>query len=557
MKNFKIGKKLACTFGIIIALFLAMVLFSIISLTSNGKKFTSFYENSYEITNYAMEMRRAIQASAKNIGYAMMVEDTQQTKGYIEDAKNETANMQTGVEFLQKNFTGDKTLIDKFLSAMQGMSQAREKVYELAAENRNAEASEVYFSEVQPGYIQAQQYLQQISAIAKEEADRNYKNAKNLEVIMTVILVLISVITLFITVFLAIYITRSLTAPIKEIETAARNMKEGNLKTELTYESEDELGQLTKNMRSTMEKMAGIITDIDYLLGEMANGNFRIKTRAEESYVGDFKPILLSLRNINRKLSATLVQINEASNQVSSGSEQVAEGAQTLAQSSTEQASAIEELSAMMQEISEQIKHTANNSKEGSTKTQLAGEEIGKCNIQMQNMLNAMNEIKSSSVEISGIVKSIEDIASQTNLLSLNAAIEAARAGEAGRGFSVVAEEVRKLAEESANAVKNTVELIERSIQAVNNGIDYADEVAKDMGVVVGTAQDVVGMIDEIAMAANDQSEAVSQVMQAVNQISESIQSNSASSEESSAASEELLAQAQLLKDLVNQFELI
>lgn len=554
MKNLKIGKKLLITFSSIIALLLILAVVALINLTGNGEKFQSFYENGYNITNKVMDVRRSIQASGKYIGYAMMTDDSDMTKQYIDNAKAETETMKSGLEYMRKNFRGDQSLVEGFNNSLTTIGEVREQVYEWALNNENSKASQLYFEQVMPGYVKANDYLTQIYDAATTNAEADYKAARQAEIAAIIIVVIISAGALFITVILALYITRSLTAPIKEIEQAATDMAGGSLNVSVSYESKDELGSLAEKIRILVDRLKAIINDEDYLLSQMADGNFDVKTKVENQYVGDFHSILMSMRKIKNNLSDVLMQINQSADQVSNGSEQVSSGAQALSQGATEQASSVEELAATINEISGQVKSNAANAAEASKKAAETGGQVTESNMQMQGMIQAMQEISSSSNEIGKIIKTIEDIAFQTNILALNAAVEAARAGDAGKGFAVVADEVRNLASKSAEASKNTAALIESSIHAVENGTKLADETAQSLLVAVEGVKVVADTIDKISEASNEQASSIQQVTQGVDQISSVVQTNSATAEESAAASEELSGQAQMLKGLVSRF---
>ena len=344
--------------------------------------------------------------------------------------------------------------------------------------------------------------------------------------------------------------------PIKSIVSAAAEIADGNLNVQIAAESEDEVGRLARTFLKMVQNLNVIVSDVYYILGKMAEGDFDVRTNSEESYVGNFRGILSSMRTLNIKLSNVLMQINTAADQVSDGSEQVSSGAQALSQGTTEQASSIEELAATINEISLHVKQTAENAVQAREQTIHAGCEVDSCNHQMQEMIAAMDEIGEMSGQISKIIKTIEDIAFQTNILALNAAVEAARAGEAGKGFAVVADEVRNLASKSAEASKNTSALIEGAVRAVEKGTNIANETAHMLNKVVESAQAVSETVDKIADATKEQSSAIGQITVGVDQISSVIQTNSATAEESAAASEELSGQAQMLKALVNQFNL-
>ena len=371
-----------------------------------------------------------------------------------------------------------------------------------------------------------------------------------INLVMMVLAILLSIIV-------ALKLANSLSRPMKACADRMRLLVEGDLESPVPeVVSKDETGMLTQSTAELVDGLSTIIHDIGYLLGEMANQNLDIQSTHRDAYVGDFQSILHSMRNLKVELSEILRQINTSAEQVSSASNQVSSSAQNLSQGAVEQASSVEELAARISEISNQVKNTADSARDVREQTHHAGEGVSVCNQQMQELMNAMEKIHSSSDEIGKIIKTIEDIAFQTNILALNAPVEAARAGVAGKGFAVVADEVRNLASKSAEASKNTSLLITHSTEAVQTGTEIARHTADALSDVVENIQSMVGSIDQISTVSSEQSEAVLQVNEGISQISTVVQSNSATAEESAAASQELSAEATNLKHLVDQFTL-
>ena len=343
--------------------------------------------------------------------------------------------------------------------------------------------------------------------------------------------------------------------PLKKISEAGKEVAGGNFDVEIHYPQQDEIGELSRSISEVIGRSKKIVFDLRDRLDAMAGGNFTENLESEE-YVGDYAPLLESLKHIQEDMNRTLQEVHASSVQVLSSAEQVNTGAQSLSQGATEQASSIEELSANMQDISQSIQASTKTAGDAYKLQGEAGVAVLQSNEKMEEMRKAMDDITAKSNEISKIIKTIDDIAFQTNILSLNAAIEAARAGAAGKGFAVVADEVGNLAQKSAKAAQNTGLLIEETIEAVEKGAKITEETAESLNSVSKSTEEVNTLIEKISAASSKDLEGITSLNQGLQQISSVVQANSATAEQSAAASEELTGQANKMNELVERFQL-
>ena len=374
-------------------------------------------------------------------------------------------------------------------------------------------------------------------------------------VVQVIVIVFMCIIVLF-QLLSTLFVRKKVIRPLKLIQGEMTEFSKGNMSATVAMEADtSELGMLVHSVNRMRETLRGLILDIENKLTQMAKGDLNIQMDVE--YIGDFADIENSIKQISMALSDALREINIASDQVSAGADQVASGAQALSQGATEQASSVEELSATLQNINEKIGQNAQSADSVSALTIATGNKIHQSKQKMQDLVNAMEEIKQTSQQIQGIVKAIDDIAFQTNILALNAAVEAARAGSAGKGFAVVADEVRNLAGKSAEASKNTQELIQNSIQAVEHGSVLAIDASQVLEETAVDAERVMESIKQIAEASAEEAQATSQIALGLDQVASVVQTNSATAEQSAAASQELSGQASMLRSLVGQFKLV
>jgi len=398
----------------------------------------------------------------------------------------------------------------------------------------------------------------------KELMDLNVKMGDDLKDVLFVIKIVLGVLVLVIiggsiitSKRIGAKIADQIEKPIADLAERLKKFSQGDLGSPFPeHNNEDEVAFMNDVAKEMAANLNLIISDLSRLMSLMADGNFAISTEIEDKYVGEFVELLESVRNMNRKMNSTLRHVEESAEQVTAGSENLAQSAQDLAEGATEQAGAVEQLQATMSTITEQVADTVNNLNDTSRKAESYAKSADSSKTDMRELMDAMQCISETSKKIENIISDIESIASQTNLLSLNAAIEAARAGEAGKGFAVVAEQIRMLADESAKSAVDTRTLIEGAINEIEEGNQVAQKAADSMEAVVQGINDISDTSKMLSENSNQQIAALREAEKGVEQISEVVQSNSAASEECSATSEELSAQAEAMNEMIAQFVL-
>ena len=553
-KNAKVGAKLYIAFGIVLAFLILITVFSSTAFLAVRGIVSEFYHNTFESVELADEIDIKLQESAKDLLQAISESEASMIEKYLTDAQNNLATIETDVAELEKVYTGDKAALEKIKSECAAAHSHFDALATKAKANDVEGAYSVYKTNLMPSLETVMTTVDEIQSFADATAEEEYK-AIGTRVDLTILIVsAIGVLAVIFATLTAFYVTKLISTGIKQVQKAAENMSAGNFKVDISYQSKDEIGTLAESTRDLSKRMGKVIADIDTVLESLSIGDLTARSSDESMYIGEFENILASINNLRSNLNDTMTQINIAADQVSAGSDQVSAGAQALSQGATEQASSVQELAATITVIAQQIKENANGAENASKKTGEAGAEMGAANQKMSELVSAMEEISTYSNEIQAIIKTIEDIAFQTNILSLNAAVEAARAGEAGKGFAVVADEVRNLAGKSAEAVNNTTALIESTVASIAKGNALVDEVAGRMTAVSEAAGEVAKISEEISTASRRTAESIEQITVGVDQISSVVQTNSATAEESAAASEELSGQATMLKELISTF---
>lgn len=554
-RKLKVGMKLKYAFTTVIVTFAVAMVVSLVSIVMMNVDTYKFYKQAYANSTLQMEIRKDIQLVGKYILWSMTTDDTASTQSYLNSAQQYADQVGKNVTTLEKSFH-DKKEVAELKDAIEELKKQRVALMELAQQNKNDEALALFNSDYNDATEKLQDILVDIGKVASAEAKSQYTSARVTGIVSIILMILIGTGAVAFSTVIRTTITGIMLKSIQELEGAAEKLKAGQLDVEINYESPDELGKLAGNFRQACKTLEVIVQDTSYLLGEMAEGNFNVSSNNAQIYIGNFRQQYESISKLKHELSDTLTQINEASEQVASGSGQLAGGAQALAEGATDQAGAVEELTATVESVSGIAESSAESASGAYQMVRTAVEQADQSREELQALTNAMERISSTSQEIQNIIGSIEEIASQTNLLSLNASIEAARAGEAGKGFAVVADQIGKLAGDSAQAAVNTRDLIEKSLQEIENGNQITEKTVAALNKILESMNDFANAAKGASESSTEQADMLKQIEQGIEQISSVVQSNSAAAEETSATSQELSAQSEGLKNLVGRFKL-
>ncbi len=553
-RNLKVGRKLAVAFISIIILYIVTVATAVLNIRNMSEKIESLYYGPFANVESSLKIIADMQVINRNILIMATTDGVDSNNANLEKTRELIEQNQKELENLASGYVSGQDQVDALVQQMNELTPVRAAVMELLEEGKDEEAYQNYLSVYNPKVETVKETLSEVVELSLSDAQDKLVGSQNSSVNTIIIFLILAVACIIMTIILCIAICKSITEPVKEVQKAANEIASGQLNINIGYTARDELGELSKNIRNTAQTLNSYVAEIRRGLGALGKGELKYHT--EVKFAGDFEKVREGMEEIAALLSDSMQQIGGSAEQVAGGAEQVSNNAQALARGASEQAGSIEELAASINEISDGVKNNADVAVKSSMLANKVGESLVENNRQMQELLGSINQIKQNSREITKIVSEIEDIAFQTNILALNASVEAARAGEAGRGFSVVAGEVRRLAAKTAEASKLTSELIVRNADAVEAGQKVVDAAVSKMQESVEGAQEVKRKVEVISEASTQQSDAIIQIRKSVELISEIVQGNSAMSQESAAASEELSAQAQILKELVERFEI-
>lgn len=551
--NLKVGKKLIIAFLSIIILYVITVGVAIQNIRTLSMRMDSLYNGAFANVEASLEAIANMQTVGRNLCILSVSGNNVDEEQYLNKAKKAAQKVDDSIDFLGEGYVSDEDKTHQLQEEFEEQQAVRNRIFTLLENGDKKAAFKLYFKEYEPKSALVRATLEKVIDACKADAEGSLASAKTLSSRILTVMFVLATVCILITILLWVTITRSIIRPINSVKNAANQIAGGQLSIDLDYRSKDEFGKLADDIRSTAESLNLYVSEIRKSLLALGEGKLNYKCKIE--FKGDFIKIGESMEEISSILRESMKQINSSAELVSGGAEQVSNGAQVLAQGASEQASSIEELAASINEIADSVKVNAENAVMSRDLAEEVEHGLLENNEQMMKLKDSIDQIEGNSKEIKGVVKEIEEIAFQTNILALNASVEAARAGEAGKGFAVVAGEVRRLASKTAEASKLTAQLAEKNSGAVEAGSEATAVTARTLRESVEGAQKVNKMVGSISSLTTQQAEAIMQIRKSIEMISDIVQGNSATSEESAAASEELSAQAQLLNDLVEQFE--
>lgn len=522
---------------------------SIIGLSLLDIRFNSYVKGAQKANNAAKESIIDISSAARNIREMALNDDSSTYENYKNNVKTVLTDSQTQLDIIKNTNIIDDDLYNQYVKALNEWGNIGYDIINQIEKGDLASAKNKIHTVCTPALNNLMSIADKMEDETNKEADQAILLSNVVAVIGGVAIVLFIVIASLISKKIGAKITEMIIEPIRDIDNVAKDLANGNLHSELTYHSDDELGTLAHSLRKSIRTLSSYVDDIKRSMQEFSHGNFDVKPEVE--WKGDFEEILQAFMSFEASMADLVKHLQRVADQVAEGSEQIASSSTELAEGATNQAASVEELTASLANVSERVAQNSQNARAISGRVDELGTQLYESNGKMSEMVTSMSEIEKASKEISKIIETINQIASQTNLLALNASIEAARAGDAGKGFAVVADQVSALAAQSAEAAKESASLIDTSVAAVEKGMVIANDTASQLGAVVDNSRHIVDEVNNIADVLNTQTEAIKQVDDGVEAINDVVQTNSATSQECAAASQDMSTQADTLRGLI------
>lgn len=554
VKEAKIKHRLYFGYTIVIVFMVIISLIALTELKKTNQAMNNLVDGAIAADTAVKLCRIDTNTAARNIR-EMALSDESTYAGYKTAIQDSIDLLSVRLAELKATGVVADDLYNRYEDVIQEWTAIAQRALQELENGDRDEAVTILLKECSPKLQEAISIAQELDTVTTNIQDEAIHSGLRRVNTFSIIILLLLAAAIVWAVSLARRIIRGITEPLDSIEHMTQEMAKGNLQEELTYHAKDEIGIVAHGLRKSVQTLDSYIKGIKFIMQEFSEGNFSVESIVE--FQGDFIAIQNSFAKFQRKMAETIHGIQIAADQVANGSEQVADSSQGLADGASEQVGVIAELTATIDNITSQIRINAENAENINEEVNRVSNQMELSDQKMREMIEAMKQINESSEEISKIIETINEIANQTNLLALNASIEAARAGEAGRGFAVVADQVGVLASQCAQAAKSSTELIVTSVENVKRGMSIADETAEGLEHAVVGAKGITVRVDEIAKASREQADSITQIDEGVKQINEVVQSNSATSEECAAVSEEMTSQAEMLKSLVGQFQVI
>ena len=494
-----------------------------------------------------------VNAAARNIREMALNEDTSSYDNYEQTVKRLLSEVDSELQILKKTEVLSDENYEEYASALSDWGEIGYSIIEEIKNGNDENATDAILNNCTPALNKVVEIAIKLDELTDEASSETVRNMVVCTVAGFVVIIVCLVFAFTLTRKTSKRVLETILEPLHAIEDVAMELTEGNLHSTLEYHSDDEIGKLAHSMRKSIRILETYVDDIDRSMKLFSEGNFDVHPEVE--WRGDFVGILNSFMAFQASMAGTIKGIQNVSNEVSGAAEQVASSSNDLADGATNQAAVVEELTATVTGVSEQVEKNSQSAKEISVKVDELGNAISESNGKMHEMVDSMHEISEASKEIDKIITTINEIASQTNLLALNASIEAARAGEAGKGFAVVANQVNVLADQSAQAAKESATLIETSVKAVEKGMVIAGQTAAQLEEVAENSKVITTEVTNIAETLETQTTEIKQINEGIEQINDVVQTNSATSEECAAASQEMSSEAESLREMISKFK--